>query len=97
MLERGITGDVAIVKAWKADTMGNLVFRKTARNFNPVAAMAGNITIAEAEEIVEAGELDPDHIHTPGIYVQHVVLGASHEKRIEKRTVRQAAGKGEAK
>lgn len=92
MLEKGITGDVAIVKAWKADTMGNLVFRKTARNFNPVAAMAGKITIAEAEEIVETGELDPDHIHTPGIYVQHVVLG-THEKRIEKRTVRQAKGK----
>ncbi|MFP7231489.1 CoA transferase subunit A [Bacillus subtilis] len=97
VLERGITGDVAIVKAWKADTMGNLIFRKTARNFNPVAAMAGKITIAEAEEIVDAGELDPDHIHTPGIYVQHVVRGASQEKRIEKRTVRQAAGKGEAK
>ncbi|WP_282035392.1 CoA transferase subunit A [Metabacillus indicus] len=90
ILERGIVGDFALVKAWKADTLGNLVFRKTSRNFNPVAAMAGKITIAEVEEIVEAGELDPDEIHTPGIYVQHVLLGTNYEKRIERLTVRQA-------
>ncbi|AZB42729.1 CoA transferase subunit A [Bacillus sp. FJAT-42376] len=90
ILERGITGDFALVKAWKADTLGNLVFRKTSRNFNPVAAMAGKITIAEVEEIVEAGELDPDEIHTPGIYVQHILQGRNYEKRIERRTVLQA-------
>ncbi|MGD6795310.1 CoA transferase subunit A [Metabacillus indicus] len=90
ILERGIVGDFALVKAWKADTLGNLIFRKTSRNFNPVAAMAGKITIAEVEEIVEAGELDPDEIHTPGIYVQHVLLGTNYEKRIERLTVRQA-------
>lgn len=90
ILERGIVGDFALIKAWKADTLGNLVFRKTSRNFNPVAAMAGKITIAEVEEIVEAGELDPDEIHTPGIYVQHVLLGKNYEKRIERLTVRQA-------
>jgi 3-oxoacid CoA-transferase subunit A len=90
ILERGIVGDFALVKAWKADPLGNLVFRKTSRNFNPVAAMAGKITIAEVEEIVETGELNPDEIHTPGIYVQHVLLGANYEKRIERLTVRQA-------
>lgn len=90
LLEKGITGNAAIVKAWKADPLGNLMFRKTARNFNPLAAMAGKVTIAEAEEIVDAGELDPDQIHTPGIFVQHVLLGGIHEKRIERRTVRQA-------
>ncbi|QHK04450.1 putative succinyl-CoA:3-ketoacid coenzyme A transferase subunit A [Bacillus velezensis] len=90
LLEKGITGDTAIVKAWKADPLGNLMFRKTARNFNPLAAMAGKVTIAEAEEIVDAGELEPDQIHTPGIFVQHVLLGGIHEKRIERRTVRQA-------
>ncbi len=90
ILERGIIGDFALVKAWKADPLGNLVFRKTARNFNPLAAMAGKITIVEAEEIVEAGELDPDEIHTPGIYVQRVLLGTNYEKRIERRTVLQA-------
>lgn len=90
ILERGIVGDFALIKAWKADTLGNLVFRKTSRNFNPVAAMAGKITIAEVEEIVEAGELDPDEIHTPGIYVQHILLGTNYEKRIERLTVRQA-------
>ncbi|UOY91652.1 CoA transferase subunit A [Ectobacillus sp. JY-23] len=90
ILEQGIVGDFALVKAWKADTLGNLVFRKTARNFNPVAAMAGKITIVEAEEIVEAGTLDPDEIHTPGIYVQRVLLGENYEKRIERRTVVQA-------
>jgi 3-oxoacid CoA-transferase subunit A len=90
ILERGIIGDFALVKAWKADPLGNLVFRKTARNFNPLAAMAGKITIVEAEEIVEVGELDPDEIHTPGIYVQRVLLGTNYEKRIERRTVLQA-------
>jgi len=90
ILEEGIVGDFALVKAWKADPLGNLVFRKTARNFNPLAAMAGKITIAEVEEIVEVGELDPDQIHTPGIYVQRIVLGKDYEKRIERRTVRTA-------
>ena len=88
ILERGIVADLAIVKAWKADDTGNLVFRKTARNFNPLCAMAGDITIAEVEELVEVGELDPDHVHTPGVFVQRVVVGA-HEKRIERRTVRE--------
>ncbi|WP_396120257.1 CoA transferase subunit A [Domibacillus indicus] len=87
LLERGIVGDFALVKAWKADTLGNLVYRKTSRNFNPLAAMAGKITIAEVEEIVEAGELDPDEIHTPGIFVQRLLLGNGYEKRIERRTV----------
>ncbi|UOF92848.1 CoA transferase subunit A [Fodinisporobacter ferrooxydans] len=88
ILERGIVGDFALVKAWKADTMGNLVFRKTARNFNPLAAMAGKITIVEAEEIVEAGKLDPDQIHMPGIFVQRIVQGDRYEKRIERKTFR---------
>jgi 3-oxoacid CoA-transferase subunit A len=87
LLEEGIVGDFALVKAWKADTLGNLVYRKTSRNFNPLAAMAGKITIAEVEEIVEPGELDPDEIHTPGIYVQRLLLGTNYEKRIERRTV----------
>jgi 3-oxoacid CoA-transferase subunit A len=87
LLERGIVGDFALVKAWKADTLGNLVYRKTARNFNPLAAMAGKITIAEVEEIVEPGELNPDEIHTPGIYVQRLLLGTNYQKRIERRTV----------
>lgn len=90
LLERGIVGDFALVKAWKADTLGNLVYHKTARNFNPLAAMAGKITIAEVEEIVEAGELDPDQIHTPGIYVQRILVGTNYQKRIERRTVVQA-------
>ncbi|OXS70075.1 succinyl-CoA--3-ketoacid-CoA transferase [Lysinibacillus sp. KCTC 33748] len=84
ILEKGIVADFALVKAWKADKLGNLVFRKTSRNFNPLAAMAGKITIAEVEEIVEAGELDPDHIHTPGVFVQRVLLGGNYEKRIER-------------
>lgn len=88
LLEEGIVGDFALVKAWKADTLGNLVFRKTARNFNPLAAMAGKITIAEVEEIVEAGELDPNEIHTPGIFVQRVLKGTNYEKRIERLTVK---------
>ena len=90
ILEPSITGDFAIVKAWKADRYGNLVFRKTARNFNPMAATAGKITVVEVEEIVEPGELDPDQIHTPGIYVNRLILG-TFEKRIEQRTIRPAA------
>ncbi|AFH61886.1 CoA transferase subunit A [Paenibacillus caseinilyticus] len=92
VLERGIVGDFALVKAWKADTLGNLVYRRTSRNFNPLAAAAGRITIAEAEIIVEAGGLDPDEIHTPGIYVQRVVQGTAEGKRIERRTVRSKEG-----
>lgn len=88
ILEKGIIADFALVKAWKADKLGNLVFRKTSRNFNPLAAMAGKITIAEVEEIVEVGELDPDHIHTPGVFVQRVLLGGNYEKRIERLTVK---------
>ncbi|QMV39872.1 CoA transferase subunit A [Cohnella cholangitidis] len=88
VLEQGIVGDYALVKAWKADTLGNLVYRKTARNFNPIAATAGKITIAEVEEIVQPGELDPDSIHTPGIYVQRMIKCSTNEKRIERRTVR---------
>ncbi|WP_375141784.1 CoA transferase subunit A [Bacillus sp. EB600] len=90
LLEEGITADFAFIKAWKSDKLGNLVYRKTARNFNPLAAMAGKITIAEVEEIVETGELDPDEIHTPSIYVQKVLLGTDYEKRIERRTVIQS-------
>lgn len=82
--ERAIVGDYAFVKAWKADPLGNLVYRKTARNFNPLAATAGKITIAEVEEIVEVGALNPDEIHTPGVYVQFVVVGGKYEKRIER-------------
>jgi 3-oxoacid CoA-transferase subunit A len=89
ILEEAIVGDFAIVKAWKADRYGNLVFRKTARNFNPLAATAGKITVVEVEEIVEVGELDPDHIHTPGIYVNRLIQG-TFEKRIEQRTTRPA-------
>lgn len=88
LMEMAFDSDFAIVKAWKGDTAGNLVFRQTARNFNPVMAMAGKITIAEVEELVEVGELDPDHIHTPGIYVHRIFQGANYEKRIEQRTVR---------
>lgn len=88
ILERGIQADLALVKAWKADLHGNLIYRRTARNFNPPAATCGKITVAEAELIVEPGELDPDEIHTPGIYVQRLVHNANPEKRIEKRTIR---------
>jgi len=88
ILERGITGEFALVHAWKGDTEGNLVYRKTARNFNPLVAMAGRITVAEVEELVPAGELDPDAIHTPGIFVQRVVLCRENAKRIERRTLR---------
>ena len=87
ILERGIFADLAIVKAWKADATGNAVFRKTARNFNPPAAMCGRICIMEVEEIVPTGSLDPDTIHLPGIYVHRLIQG-EHEKRIEQRTVR---------
>lgn len=89
LLEESIVGDYALVKAWKADTLGNLIYRKTARNFNPLCATAGKITIAEVEEIVEVGELDPDQIHTPGIYVQHVYLGEQFEKRIERTVLKE--------
>lgn len=89
MLEEALTADFSLVKAWKADKHGNLVFRKTARNFNPMMAAAGKITIAEVEEIVEVGELDPDEIHTPGIYVQGIIQG-EQEKRIERLTVQEA-------
>jgi len=90
IMERGIRADVSLVKAWKADKQGNLVYRKTARNFNPVVAMCGKVTIAEVEQIVEIGEIDPDHVHTPGIFVQRLVLNSKPEKRIEQRTVRKA-------
>ncbi|MBK8725324.1 MAG: CoA transferase subunit A [Holophagaceae bacterium] len=84
VLEMGIFADFALVKAWRADRLGNLVYRKTARNFNPMAATCGKVCIAEVEEIVEVGDLDPDHIHTPGVYVHRLVLGQAYEKRIEK-------------
>src|SRR5438477_9900135 len=90
VMERGIVADVSLVKAWKADTDGNLLYRRTARNFNPVAATCGKVTIAEAEIIVAPGELDPDEVHTPGIYVQRLVHNPTPEKRIEKRCVRGA-------
>ena len=88
LLERWLKADFALVKAWKGDTQGNLVYRKTARNFNPMMAMAGRVTIAEVEELVQPGQLNPDHIVTPGIYVQRILLGVDYEKRIERRTVR---------
>jgi 3-oxoacid CoA-transferase subunit A len=87
LMEYAFDLDFAIVKAWKGDTQGNLIFRKTSRNFNPLVAMAGKITIAEVEELVPAGELDPDHIHLPGIYVHRIFQGVDYEKRIEQRTV----------
>ncbi|MGE6257680.1 CoA transferase subunit A [Heyndrickxia sporothermodurans] len=90
IMEEGIVGDFAFVKAWKADPFGNLVFRKTARNFNPIVATAGKITIAEVEELVGIGELDPDEIHTPGVYVQRVFVGENYKKRIERRTTSEA-------
>jgi 3-oxoacid CoA-transferase subunit A len=89
ILESALTADFAIVKAWKGDYDGNLVYKGTARNFNPMMAMAGRITVAEVEELVEPGELDPNHIHTPGIFVQRIFQGEKFEKRIEQRTVRQ--------
>lgn len=92
VMERSLVADVSLVKAYKADRAGNLLFRKTARNFNPNVAMAGKITVVEVEEIVETGELDPDHIHLPGIFVHRIVLNSNPEKRIEVRTVRQTEG-----
>ena len=90
VMETALAADVSLVKAWKADKAGNLVFRKTARNFNPAAAMAGKICVAEVEELVEIGALDPDHVHLPGIYVDRIVVNPNPEKRIENRTVRGA-------
>lgn len=89
LLEHAFDADFALVKAWKGDSKGNLVFRMTARNFNPLMAMAGKITVAEVEELVPDGELDPDSIHTPGVYVHRIFQGGNYEKRIEQRTVRQ--------
>ncbi len=88
VLEEALTGDLALVKAWKGDKFGNLIYRKTARNFNPMVATAGKITIAEVEELVEVGELDPDQVHTPGIFVQRIIQGTNYQKRIEQRTTR---------
>lgn len=88
LLERWLRADFALIKAWKGDTQGNLVYRKTARNFNPMMATAAQITIAEVEELVEPGQLNPDHIATPGIYVKRILQGERYEKRIERRTVR---------
>ena len=88
ILESALTSDFAFVKAWKGDTAGNLIFKGTARNFNPLMAMAGKITVAEVEELVPSGELDPNQIHTPGIFVQRILQGEKYEKRIEQRTVR---------
>ncbi|MGZ3690603.1 MAG: CoA transferase subunit A [Pseudobdellovibrio sp.] len=91
VLEKGIVGDFAFVKAWKGDKFGNLVYNKTARNFNPMIATAGKITVAEVEELVEVGELDPDQIHTPGVFVQRIFQGKNYQKRIEQRTVQKKA------
>jgi len=91
-METALKADVSLVKAWKADAAGNLVFRKTARNFNPACAMAGKVCVAEVEELVEIGQIDPDHVHLPGIYVQRIVVNATPEKRIEQRTIRQPEG-----
>ena len=88
IMERALTADVSLVKAWKADKSGNLIYRRTARNFNPMVATAGKITVVEVEEIVENGTFDPDEVHTPGIFVQRIVLNAHPEKRIEQRTLR---------
>ena len=88
ILETALTADFAFVKAWKGDVAGNLIFKGTARNFNPLMAMAGKITVAEVEELVPAGELNPNYIHTPGIFIQRIVEGSKYEKRIEQKTVR---------
>jgi 3-oxoacid CoA-transferase subunit A len=87
-MESGLTADLSIVKAQKGDTAGNLMFNETARNFNPMMATAGKICVAEVEELVEPGELDPNHIHTPGIFVKRIIRGVAYEKRIERRTTR---------
>ena len=97
VLEPAITGDFAIVKAWKGDRYGNLVYRHTAMNFNPMMATAAKVTIAEVEELVDVGELDPDHIHTPGIFVHRIVKGTGYEKRIERRTLRSSVSPTQAK
>jgi 3-oxoacid CoA-transferase subunit A len=91
VMERSLVADLSIIHAWKGDTEGNLVFRKTARNFNPVMATAGKVTVVEVEHLVRPGEIDPDHIHTPGVFVQRIVHYPSYEKRIEQRTVRKRA------
>ena len=96
VLEKGLVADVALVKAWKGDTEGNLIYRKTARNFNPNMATAAHVTIAEVEELVPIGSLDPDNIHTPGIFVQRIIQGARYTKLIEKRTVRTRQEKSNA-
>ena len=96
VLETGLTADVSLVKAWKGDTEGNLIYRKTARNFNPNMATAAHVTVAEVEELVEPGSLDPDGIHTPGIFVQRIIQGPSYTKLIEKRTVRKRQEKANA-
>jgi 3-oxoacid CoA-transferase subunit A len=88
VLEQPLRADFAFVKAWKGDRLGNLIYRRTARNFNPVMATAARTTIAEVEQLVEPGDIDPDHVVTPGIFVKHILQGARYEKRIEKRTVR---------
>lgn len=97
ILEKGITGDFAFVKAWKGDKFGNLIYRKTARNFNPMIATAGKITVAEVEELVEIGELDPDEIHTPGVFVQRIFQGTNYQKRIEQRTTQSTVQKATPK
>jgi 3-oxoacid CoA-transferase subunit A len=90
LMERWLRADFALIKAWKGDRMGNLIYRKTARNFNPMMATAARVTIAEVEQLVEPGEISPDHVMTPGIFVQKILVGDKHEKRIERRTVRTA-------
>jgi 3-oxoacid CoA-transferase subunit A len=96
ILETGLTADISLVRAWKGDTEGNLVYRKTARNFNPPMATAARVTVAEVEHLVEPGEIDPDHVHTPGIYVQRIIAGRHYSRLIEKRTTRKAAGGSDA-
>ena len=91
IMETGLVADLAIVKAWRGDARGNLIYRKTARNFNPMVATCGRTTVAEVEELAETGTLDPDHVHTPGIFVQRMILSSRNEKRIEKRILRQEA------
>jgi 3-oxoacid CoA-transferase subunit A len=94
VLETGLVADLALVKAWRGDTEGNLVYRKTARNFNPMMATAGRVTVAEVEELVETGQLEPDHVHTPGIFVQRIVRCSGYAKKIENRTVRKRPAAG---
>src|SRR5207237_9009676 len=89
-MEDGLVGDIALVKAWKGDKSGNLIFRKAARNFNPMMATAAKVCVAEAEELLEVGQLDPDHIHTPAVYVKRIFCGAPYDKQIEQPTVRKA-------